>query len=85
MLQQSATHAFVADLDSCGGCGRCAHCRCARANVRARGLWRRMVAALRGYLLRPSFWLGVSLSFPIEHLIWEKLWPFDLLTRLLGL
>lgn len=39
----------------------------------------------RSTILSPSFWLGVTLSFPLEHFIWEKLWPFYLVTELLGL
>jgi len=32
-----------------------------------------------------SFWIGLTIGFPIEHFIWEKLWPFTILTKLLGL
>jgi hypothetical protein len=32
-----------------------------------------------------QFWLGLTLGFPVEHLIWEKLWPFKLLTQWWGL
>lgn len=39
---------------------------------------------------RPSvtsvgFWLGLTVGFPFEHLLWEKLWPFKLVTAWLGL
>jgi hypothetical protein len=85
MLHQPAPRVLVGHLDTCGGCGRCARCRCAQANARARGSLRRTLVAMRECLLKPSFWLGVSLSFPIEHFIWEKLWPMCLLTKLLGL
>ncbi len=84
-LQPSATRIPATDFDACGGCGRCARCRCARVNARTRNLLRRFLAATREYLLKPSFWLGISLSFPIEHFIWEKVWPFSVLTKLLGL
>ena len=40
---------------------------------------------VRHTILRPAFWLGLTLGFPLEHLLWEKLWPFDILTRWLGL
>lgn len=28
-----------------------------------------------------SFWAGVTVSFPLEHGLWEKIWPFELLTK----
>lgn len=39
----------------------------------------------KGVLTSWQFWLGITLSFPMEHLLWEKLWPFYLLTKALGL
>jgi hypothetical protein len=39
--------------------------------------------------VNPKFILGLlvaqTLPFPLEHLLWEKLWPFYYLTHLLGL
>jgi hypothetical protein len=32
-----------------------------------------------------KFWLGTTFGFPLEHWLWEKVWPFTLLTELLGL
>lgn len=32
-----------------------------------------------------KFFVGITLSFPVEHAIWTKLWPFYKLTELLGL
>ena len=32
-----------------------------------------------------SFWIGMTIGFPIEHFIWEKVWPFKLLASLVGL
>lgn len=32
-----------------------------------------------------GFWIGMTLGFPFEHLLYEKVWPFKLLTHLLGL
>jgi len=40
---------------------------------------------IRHTLLRPAFWIGLTLGFPLEHLLWEKLWPFDMVTKWLGL
>lgn len=39
----------------------------------------------KALLLNWQFWAGLTCGFPLEHLLWEKLWPFDLITRLLGL
>ena len=32
-----------------------------------------------------GFWIGVTVSFPLEHFLWEKVWPFSWLTGLMGL
>lgn len=39
----------------------------------------------KALLLNWQFWTGLTLGFPLEHLIWEKLWPFSVITKLLGL
>lgn len=31
------------------------------------------------------FWIGVTVSFPLEHFLWTKVWPFSLLAETLGL
>ena len=31
------------------------------------------------------FLLGFTLGFPFEHLLWDKVWPFSLITHWLGL
>lgn len=36
-------------------------------------------------LLSVGFWLGLTLGFPVEHFLWEKIWPFKLLTQYIGL
>jgi hypothetical protein len=40
---------------------------------------------IRHTLLRPAFWLGLTLGFPLEHLLWEKAPVFSAITRWLGL
>lgn len=41
---------------------------------------------IRHTLLRPAFWIGMTLGFPVEHLLWERVWPFSWITKnLLGL
>ena len=32
-----------------------------------------------------EFWIGVTFSFPLEHFLWEKIWPFYVVTKWLGL
>lgn len=43
----------------------------------------------RSVLGSPSFWIGsitsTVLSFPFEHYLYEKVWPFTLITQALGL
>lgn len=82
---QPITYIFTVDYPPCGGCGRCVHCYSIHARAKARGWLAKGSSATRKYLTQPSFWLGTLLSFPIEHFIWEKIWPFDVLTKLLGL
>lgn len=40
---------------------------------------------IRHTLLRPAFWIGLTLGFPLEHVLWEKVWPFAEVTKWLGL
>ena len=30
-------------------------------------------------LRQASFWIGVSVSWPIEHFLWSHVWPFSIL------
>ena len=39
----------------------------------------------KSVLLSGAFWFGVTISFPLEHFIWEKVWPFKMITHWLGL
>jgi hypothetical protein len=36
-------------------------------------------------VLSAGFWLGLTMGFPLEHFLWQKLWPFTIITNLLGL
>lgn len=49
------------------------------------GRWVECYHRCRSTLQDSSFWIGVTLSFPIEHFIWEHLWPFNLITHWMGL
>lgn len=31
------------------------------------------------------FWAGLTLGFPFEHFLWEKIWPFYIITKWFGL
>ena len=48
-------------------------------------IWKECYCQCRSILLNWQFWLGLSCGFPLEHLLWEKVWPFDALTKFLGL
>lgn len=50
-----------------------------------RGVLVRCYHKSKDILLSASFWLGVTLSFPIEHFIWEKVWPFRIISTWMGL
>lgn len=46
---------------------------------------RKIPHGIRHTILRPAFWIGLTLGFPLEHLLWEKAWPFSIVTKWLGL
>lgn len=50
-----------------------------------RGFLVKCYANCRTLLMNWQFWAGLTLGFPVEHLVWEKLWPFSLVTKLFGL
>lgn len=31
-----------------------------------------------------QFWIGLTIGYPIEHMLWEHVWPFKLLTELMA-
>lgn len=39
----------------------------------------------RSAILSPGFWIGTTLGFPVEHYIWDHIWPFYLITKWMGL
>lgn len=39
----------------------------------------------KSLLWQPAFWIGTAVSFPFEHFLYEKVWPFYCLTNLMGL
>jgi hypothetical protein len=40
---------------------------------------------LRENVLNVSFWLGLTMGFPLEHFLWERVWPFRAVTAWFGL
>lgn len=39
----------------------------------------------RSVLASGSFWIGVTISYPFEHLLWEKVPGFSHIAALLGM
>ena len=39
----------------------------------------------KSLLFNWRFWAGMTLGFPCEHLLWEKVFPFSHITHWLGL
>jgi hypothetical protein len=50
-------------------------------------VWERnhIAHGIRHTILRPAFWFGMTMGFPLEHLLWEKAPVFSAITRWLGL
>lgn len=40
---------------------------------------------MKSQVLSGGFWLGMTIGFPFEHFLYEKVWPFTWLAKLLGL
>ena len=36
-------------------------------------------------LASPAFWIGTFITWPVEHYVWEHVWPFQLLALAMGL
>lgn len=32
-----------------------------------------------------QFWVGMTIGFPLEHFLWEKVWPFKAVAHWFGL
>lgn len=39
----------------------------------------------RNVLTDYTFWIGITVSYPLEHALYEKVWPFTLVKEFLGL
>lgn len=39
----------------------------------------------KNILSGPGFWFGVTFSFPVEHWLWTRVYPFKLITEWMGL
>jgi len=50
-----------------------------------RGIFHACYHTCRGLLTNWQFWAGLTLGFPVEHALWEKLPPFSYLSHWLGL
>jgi len=50
-----------------------------------RGLLVRCYHSAKTEVLRVGFWVGLTLGFPLEHYLYDHVWPFTLVRQLLGL
>jgi hypothetical protein len=50
-----------------------------------RGVLVRCYHESKNLLTNWRFWAGMTLGFPAEHLLWEKVFPFYLITHWMGL
>lgn len=61
----------------------------AHTHVDSRGLlhkcWHVCTHAPRNLFTDWKFWAGITLTFPIEHWLWENVWGFRHITEFLGL
>ena len=49
------------------------------------GILHRCYHSCRTVVSSWQFWLGMTLGFPFEHYLWEKVWGFRMVTEWLGL
>lgn len=49
------------------------------------GLIVRCYHSCKGVITSPAFWIGVTLSFPIEHWLWTTVPPFNWVAGYFGL
>lgn len=45
----------------------------------------KMKHGIQSQVFSVGFWLGMTIGFPFEHFLYEKVWPFTWLAKLLGL
>jgi hypothetical protein len=48
------------------------------------GIVHRCYHNCKNVLFDLSFWIGITLSFPLEHYLYEKVYPFTLVAKFLG-
>lgn len=54
-------------------------------HVDERGFAVKCYHSCKTMLMNWQFWAGLTMGFPLEHLLWEKVWPFYLITKFMGL
>ena len=50
-----------------------------------KGVWHVCYHHCRNLFFDVAFWIGLTVGFPLEHFLWEKIPPFSWLTKWLGL
>lgn len=54
-------------------------------HVDERGFVTKCYHECKNVLWNASFWIGMTIGFPLEHFLYEKVWPFKLITEAMGL
>lgn len=50
-----------------------------------KGLFAKCYHTGRELLLNWRFWLGLTMGFPLEHMLWEHVPPFNWIAKYLGM
>lgn len=58
---------------------------CGHTHTTEKGILVKCYHKCKNVLSDYGFWVGMTIGFPIEHFIWERVPPFNLLTKFLGL
>ena len=56
-----------------------------RDSIVADGFWQRNLRKCRNTIFSVSFWFGLTMGFPFEHFLWQRVWPFRLISQWIGL
>ena len=49
-------------------------------HIDRQGIIHKCYHSCKNLLTDIKFWIGLTMGFPVEHLIWDRVWPFKLVT-----